>query len=43
METGARALAAGAESRGRIDEVERHRRLITRLDALLANGGDLVG
>lgn len=32
----AEALAADAESRGWIDEVERHRRLIARLDTLLA-------
>jgi hypothetical protein len=36
--TDAKALAADAESRGWIDEAERHRRLITRLDALLADG-----
>lgn len=32
----AEALAADAESRGWIDEADRHRRLITRLDELLA-------
>ena len=32
----AEALAADAESRGWIDEADRHRRLIARLDALLA-------
>ena len=39
----AEALAADAESRGWIDEAERHRRLITRLDALLAEGENLAG
>jgi AhpD family alkylhydroperoxidase len=32
----AEALAADAESRGWIEEADRHRRLITRLDTLLA-------
>ena len=32
----AEALAADAEARGWIDEADRHRRLIARLDALLA-------
>jgi integrase len=41
--TDAEALAADAESRGWIDEAERHRRLITRLDALLAEGENLAG
>ena len=41
--TDAQALAAGAESRGWIDEAERHRRLISRLDALLAEGENLAG
>jgi hypothetical protein len=41
--TDAEALAADAESRGWIDEAERHRRLITRLDTLLAEGENLVG
>jgi integrase len=39
----AEALAADAESRGWIDEAERHRRLITRLDALLAEGENVAG
>jgi integrase len=39
----AEALAADAEARGWIDEAERHRRLITRLDALLAEGENLAG
>ena len=34
----AKALAEDAEARGWIDEAERHRRLISRLDALLAEG-----
>ena len=34
----AEALAQDAEARGWIEEAERHRRLITRLDALLAEG-----
>ncbi|HTW09131.1 MAG TPA: tyrosine-type recombinase/integrase [Acidimicrobiales bacterium] len=39
----AEALAADAESRGWIDEADRHRRLITRLDALLAEGENVAG
>jgi integrase len=39
----AEALAADAESRGWIDEADRHRRLITRLDALLAEGESVAG
>lgn len=34
----AEALAADAEARGWIDEADRHRRLMARLDALLAEG-----
>ncbi len=34
----AEALAKDAEARGWIDEADRHRRLITRLDTLLAEG-----
>jgi integrase len=41
--TDAEALAADAESRGWIDEADRHRRLISRLDALLAEGENLAG
>jgi hypothetical protein len=32
----AEALAADAEARGWIDEAQRHRRLVARLDALLS-------
>jgi hypothetical protein len=39
----AQALAVDAESRGWIDEADRHHRLIIRLDALLAEGGNLAG
>ncbi len=39
----AEALATDAESRGWIDEADRHRRLITRLDVLMAEGENVVG
>ena len=39
----AEALATDAESRGWIDEADRHRRLIVRLDALLAEGENVAG
>ena len=39
----AEALAADAEARGWIDEAERHRRLVARLDTLLAEDENLAG